>query len=203
MNLAKEIKQSGKNVALADLDIVNPYFRAKDSEAELKKLGIHLICSEYANTNLDIPALPDELYAITDQTDKYFVLDIGGDDRGAYVLGRIAPKITEERNFDCFAVVNMFRPLSKDAESSVTILNEIEYAGGINFTGVINNSNLGESTTKDDILSSFNYSKEIALKKHIPVAFTTVNKKLKKEFSELEVKEYNLKFMELQDKPFL
>ena len=55
VNIAAELKKQGGNVAIADLDIVNPYFRAKDSVEEFKKLGIRLICSEYANTNLDIP----------------------------------------------------------------------------------------------------------------------------------------------------
>ena len=98
VNIAAELKKQGGNVAIADLDIVNPYFRAKDSVEEFKKLGIRLICSEYANTNLDIPALPQEMYAVTDDRTLKVVLDIGGDDRGALVLGRLAPAITAEND---------------------------------------------------------------------------------------------------------
>ena len=62
VNLAFTLKKTYENVVIADADIVNPYFRTKDSENELKKAGIRLICSKYANSNVDIPAMPQELY---------------------------------------------------------------------------------------------------------------------------------------------
>ena len=88
VNCALRAREAGQNVTIADLDIVNPYFRTKDSEALLKRHGIGLVCSEYANTNLDIPALPKELYAILARRDSAVIMDIGGDDRGAVALGR-------------------------------------------------------------------------------------------------------------------
>ena len=100
VNMAFELKKQFGRVAIADLDIVNPYFRTKDSEKELKEAGIRLIVSEYANTNLDIPALPQEMYAIVDDKDLVSVVDVGGDDRGAYALGRLSPAIREENNYD-------------------------------------------------------------------------------------------------------
>ena len=75
--------------------------------------------SEYANSNLDIPALPQDIYSITDERDTKFILDIGGDDRGAYVLGRIAPAIKSEGDYDMLMVVNMYRPLTRDVELPV------------------------------------------------------------------------------------
>mgnify|MGYP002564295649 CR=1 FL=1 len=89
VNFAFDLKKQYNSVAIADLDIVNPYFRTKDSAKELEKAGIELICSEYAGTNIDIPAMPQQMYMITDCKDKRFILDIGGDDRGALALGRI------------------------------------------------------------------------------------------------------------------
>ena len=98
VNYAKKLREIYDNVALADLDIVNPYFRTKDSSEELSKNGIRLICSDYANSNVDIPALPQDMYAVTDDKSLKCVLDIGGDDRGALVLGRLSDKIKEENN---------------------------------------------------------------------------------------------------------
>ena len=109
VNMAYDLAKSGKKVNIADLDIVNPYFRTKDSEKELKSAGINLICSDYAGSNLDIPALPQDIYALTDDTTTYAVMDIGGDDRGAYVLGRLAQKILEENNYDMLFVFNKYR----------------------------------------------------------------------------------------------
>ena len=179
LNMAYDMKSSGKDVTIADLDIVNPYFRTKDSIDELNSRDIKLICSEYAGTNLDIPAMPDEMYAITDDLTRSYVLDIGGDDRGALALGRLAPKIVSENNYSMIAVVNMYRPLTRDCASTVEVLREIEYAGGINFTGIINNSNLGVDTTADDVLDSVSYANEISSVMEIPVIMTAVDKRLK------------------------
>ena len=114
LSVALGLARSGQSVTVADLDIVNPYFRTKDSARELEKAGIELICSDYANTNVDIPALPQSMYAITDDRSRKVVVDLGGDDRGALALGRLAPAMLEENDFDLFAVINMFRPLTKE-----------------------------------------------------------------------------------------
>ena len=178
LNMAYELKIRGKNVTIADLDIVNPYFRTKDSIDELTLRGIGLICSEYAGSNLDIPALPDEMYAVTDDKSRHFVLDIGGDDRGALALGRLAPAILAEGDYEMLAVINKFRPLTRDADSTVEVLREIEYAGGIRFTGIINNSNLGADTCADDVSGSADYAKSIAGVMNLPIVATTVKEDL-------------------------
>ena len=100
LNLAAEYKKTRERVAIADLDIVNPYFRTKDSLDFLEEQGIRLIVSEYANTNIDIPALPQDMYAVTDDKGLTCVLDIGGDDRGALVLGRLRPEILRENDYE-------------------------------------------------------------------------------------------------------
>lgn len=178
LNMAFELKKQGEKVAIADLDIVNPYFRTKDSAEELKKAGIDLICSEYAGSNVDIPALPQDMYAITDKTDTKYILDIGGDDRGALALGRIAPKIKEENNYEMYLVVNRFRPLTRDTASVLEVIGEIEYAAKIRFTGIINNSNLGEETTAADVLSSVEYAEDIAKTTGLPIVLTAVDERL-------------------------
>ena len=93
VNWAKMLKAQGKSVTIVDLDIVNPYFRTKDSQREFDELGIKLVCSEYANTNLDIPALPREIYGAVADKSSYLIMDIGGDDVGAVAMGRYTPSI--------------------------------------------------------------------------------------------------------------
>ncbi len=175
LGLAFEMKEKHEKVAIADIDIVNPYFRSKDSEDELREKGIRLICSDYANTNVDIPALPQDIYAITDDKSMYCILDVGGDERGALALGRIAPAIREEDNYEMLYVVNRFRPLTADAEGALEVLREIEWASGLKFTGVINNSNLGAETTAEDVLGSIEFAKQVASLAGIPFLYTTVH----------------------------
>ena len=196
LNMAYEQKAAGLNVSIADLDIVNPYFRTKDSIDELNRRGINLICSDYAGTNLDIPALPDEMYAVTDRKDENFVLDIGGDDRGALALGRLAPQIIAENDYSMIAVVNMYRPLTRDCLSTVEVLREIEYAGGINFTAIINNSNLGTDTTASDVKKSVDYAREISAMMKLPIIATSADARLK---GELDGEIDDLFYIELQN----
>lgn len=178
VNLAMEWKKRYDQVTIADLDIVNPYFRTKDSMAELETAGIRLICSDYANSNVDIPALPQELYAITDDRRMHAVLDIGGDDRGALVLGRIAPSILKENDYEMWMVINCYRPLTRDVASTLEVMREIEAAGGIRFTGLVNNSNLGRETTPNDVAASVPYAEEMARVTGLPLCHTTVEESL-------------------------
>lgn len=197
VNIAFDLKKQYNNVCIADLDIVNPYFRAKDSLADFEQKGIRLICSEYANSNVDIPALPADIYTITADKTMQCVLDIGGDDRGALALGRIREEILNENDYEMLMVINRFRPLTPDADSTLEIMKEIETAAKIKFTGLVNNSNLGEFTTKEDVLGSVAYAEEVSKKSGIPVVLTTVNETLFNEFNG-EIK--NLYPLSLQSK---
>ncbi len=174
INYALRIKEMGENVTIADLDIVNPYFRTKDSMADLDAAGIPLICSEYAGSNVDFPALPGDVYSLFDNREQYAVLDIGGDDRGAYALGRYREAILKEDNFDMLLVINKYRPLTKTPELCYQVVKEIEEAAGIPFTGIVNNSNIGDETTWDDVVKSFPYAEEVSRLTGLPIVMTTV-----------------------------
>ncbi len=174
INFAKELKRNGKAVVLADLDIVNPYFRSKDSESELKEMGIDLICSEYASSNVDIPALPFTINRIVNDKNTYAVLDIGGDDAGSVVLGRLSNGIKNEDNYEMVFVVNFFRPITRTAEDALQIMREIEGVSSLKFTAIVNNSNIGELTAKEDIISTENEVKKLCKITSLPLLFTSV-----------------------------
>ena len=184
VNVALHLQKERGNVTIADLDIVNPYFRTEDSREELAQAGIRLICSEYAGTNLDAPALPPEMYAITDDRSMTAVMDIGGDDRGALALGRYTPAILEENDYEMLLVINGYRPLTRDVASTMEIIHEIETAGGIPFTAIINNSNLGEETDAETVLSSLAYAEEISAATGLPIKMTTVRAELYEELKD-------------------
>lgn len=199
VNMAFDLKKQYERVAIADLDIVNPYFRTKDSSAEFEKANIRLICSQYANTNLDIPALPPDMYTITDDKTTKVILDIGGDDRGALALGRLVPEILRENDYEMLMVINSYRPLTPDAQSTVEVMREIELASKIPFTGLINNSNLGEETTEQDVLDSAIYARQVSQQTGLPVVLTTVRQEL---YDPLKNQIQNLFALRLQEKVF-
>ena len=197
VNLALRMKAAREKVAIADIDIVNPYFRTKDSQAELEKAGIRLICSDFAGSNVDLPALPQDVYAITDEPDLFSVIDVGGDDRGALALGRWRDEILRENDYEMLFVVNRFRPLTADALSTIEVMREIELASGMPFTAVVNNSNLGEETTVRDVLNSRDYAAEICERTGLPLKMTAVREEL---YPWLDSQIPNLFPMKLQDK---
>ena len=178
VNYAIRIKQNGYPVKIGDMDIVNPYFRTKDSAKELESEGIELISPAFANSNVDLPALPQQLYALVWNKDHHAVLDVGGDDRGAYALGRYADFIKEENDYEMVFVVNFFRPLTPDPQSAIEVMREIENACKIKFTAIVNNSNLGNVTTSADVESTVEKTNELSALTSLPVLFTTATEKV-------------------------
>ena len=182
VNYAEYLHKSGFEVVIADLDIVNPYFRTKDSAERLENSGIRIISPEYANSNVDLPALPSELYGVVENRSAHAVLDIGGDDRGAYALGRFTPYILEENDYEMIFVANFCRPLTQTPEEALEVMREIEAAGGIGFTAIVNNTNLGRETTPKGVYSSASKAQRLSEISGLPVLFTSVEDKIAAEF---------------------
>ena len=178
VNWTKYIAEKESRVTLADMDIVNPYYRAKDSARELEDMGIRVISSFFANSNVDLPALPQDIYSVIDDKSRYAVLDVGGDDRGALALGRLVPGILEENSYEMLLVVNRFRPLTRDIDGIMEVVSEIETACRLPFTAIVNNSNLGAETTPEDVLESMDYANEVSRRTGLPIKMTTVEKGL-------------------------
>jgi energy-coupling factor transporter ATP-binding protein EcfA2 len=183
VNYAMLLAKEGKKVCIADLDIVNPYFRTKDSERELEENGITLICSQYANTNVDLPAIPAESYRLVQDKSCFGVIDIGGDDRGAYALGRFADAIKAEGDYRMAFVLNRFRPLTSTVSDAIEIMREIEAASGIKFNCIVNNSNIGSETTPEIFLDSVAFAEELSAKTGLPIWLHTVEKSVAESLS--------------------
>ena len=173
VNYALHLAAEGKKVCIADLDIVNPYFRTKDSAAVLEAAGVHLISPQFANSNVDLPALPAEAYRLVTDRAIYGIMDIGGDDRGAYALGRYVPSILEENNYRMVFVANCYRPLTRTPEEAMEVMAEIEAACGLKFTDLINNANLGPETTPETVRSARTYMEKLSQISGLPIFATT------------------------------
>ena len=187
VNYAFRLAEEGKRVCIADLDIVNPYFRTKDSEAELAAAGIQLVSPRYANTNVDLPALPAESYRLVQDKSTYGIMDIGGDDRGAYALGRYVSAIKAENNYRMAFVVNCYRPLTSTVADTVEIMSEIETACGLEFTCIVNNSNLGSETTPQTVLDSVDFVERLSAETGLEIWMHTAEASVAEQLSLLSV----------------
>ena len=185
VNYAIAMAEEGKQVCIADLDIVNPYFRTKDSAQRLTEAGVTLISPQFANTNVDLPALPAEAYRLVQDKSIYGVMDIGGDDRGAYALGRYVDSIKQENDYRMVFVANCYRPLTPTAEEALEVMREIEAACGLQFTHIINNSNLGAETTAEMVLDSLPYIQKLSQLSGLPVFAHTAETRVAQQLTDL------------------
>lgn len=172
VNLAYAIRKSGKKTVLADLDIVNPYFRAADNREFLEEAGVRCLIPMYANSNVDIPCLPPEIYSVF-SGDEYAILDVGGDKEGATALGIYREEILR-CGYSMLGVCNMYRPLTLIPEDAIDNLAQIEAHCSIPFTHIVNNSNLADLTTEKTVYDSFEYAETICKKSGLPLLFTSV-----------------------------
>lgn len=168
VNLAMAMAEEGQQVMMADLDIVNPYFRSRERKQMLEAVGVQLISSSQAAYNADIPALPAELLTILENRDLRGVLDIGGDPVGARVLARFRPKIQME-DHQLIYVLNANRPEVRTAEAAITYLRNIEATTGLTCTGIVNNTHLCGETTEEEIRKGAALAAAVSAETGIPV----------------------------------
>lgn len=185
VNLAMLAAAEGNKVTVVDLDIVNPYFRTADFKKLFEENGITLVAPDYANSNLDIPSLQFDLEQIA-SSDSKLIIDVGGDDAGAFALGRFsAPLSAFGDDLEMIYVVNQRRFLTQNAEQALSLMYEIEAASRMKHTAIVNNTNLGSETTLEIVQESEEFASEVAEKAGLPLLFTTCPEEAA-EFSENE-----------------
>ncbi len=175
VNLALEAARQGRKCTVIDLDIVNPYFRTADFEELFAQNGITLKTPQYANSNLDIPALGISVKGILDESDCV-IIDVGGDDEGAKALGRYKAVISECEDREMLYVINKCRYLTKEPDEALELMREIEAASGLSCTGIVNNTNLGGETDESIILGSLDYAEKVAQAAGLPLRMTAGRK---------------------------
>jgi len=176
LNLAAGLAQAGERVTLVDMDIVNPYFRSSDYKPLLDEAGIELLAPTYAHSNVDLPAMPAEMASIFTRKGR-IIIDAGGDDAGAIVLGRYSAGLREE-GYEMLYVINRCRALSTTAEETTELLHEIEAASRLKATGVVNNTHIMEGTTAETVLASDEYAHSVCEMLGLPLVFTSAERRL-------------------------
>lgn len=184
VNLALALAAEGEQVMLADLDIVNPYFRSRERRPLLEKAGVRVISSSQACSDADVPALPAELLTILENREIRGILDIGGDPVGARVLARFQPKIVQE-DYQLIFVLNANRPEVRDAESAAAYLRSIEAVTGLTCSGLVNNTHLCGETAPAEIRKGAALAQEVSRQTGIPILCHTAERRFLESLSDL------------------
>ena len=172
LNLALEAAGEGQPVTVVDLDIVNPYFRSSEYGELLGEKGVRLIAPVFANTTLDTPTLPPEIYSVFEPQAGRVFLDAGGDDAGVTALGGLHAML-EEAGYDMLYVINRYRVLSQTPEETAALLGEIQAASRLRATGLVNNSHLGVETTLETLEQALPFARKTEELTRLPLLYST------------------------------
>ena len=168
----KQSTGDDEKIAIVDMDIINPFFRTVDAKSELEKHGIWVISSVYANTNVDIPALPAEIYSLFEKKEYRVIFDVGGDDLGAKAVSRFRQEILND-DYEHFLVVNVKRPMTDTPEKIKEMVYSIEESSRIKITKFVNNTNYLFDTTAENIIEGHKMLEEVSREIGVPIAFAS------------------------------
>lgn len=177
VNLAVRLAERGHRTALADLDVVDPYFRSRECKALFDSCGIQLISSSQSCIDADVPSMPAEVTRLFDDETLYGVLDIGGDASGARVLARYRKRLAA-CGAQILCVLNANRPLTDTPEKATAYVRSIEAAVGLPINGLVNNTHLCDKTELEDVLVGARLAEQVSKQTGTPVAFHMVSRAL-------------------------
>ncbi len=177
INLAVHAKKAGVKVSIADLDLVNPYFRTREAEQALTEFGIKVILPSRRYLQADLPILTPAIGGMIRKPDDLTILDVGGDDAGATVLASLAEAFAGKA-VHMLMVVNPRRPATDTIAGCVKMRREIEAASRMAITGLIGNANLIDETKLEDIYSGYEFVRTLSSESGLPLSFITVERRL-------------------------
>jgi len=157
-------------VTLVDLDLVNPYFRSREPREFLEKHDVRLVIPDKQYMYADLPILVPEVRSLLKASTSYIILDVGGDDVGAKVLGALHDALPPG-SYRALMVLNASRPFTNNIEGIIKIRDEIEQTGKISITGFVSNTHLMDETTIDTILSGYRLAKDTESRTGLPLEF--------------------------------
>ena len=174
VNLALHLVRQGSQLAIADLDLVNPYFRCREAHEPLEQAGIRVVMPQGGHQFADLPILLPQVKGLLQDRETLSVLDVGGDEAGSRVLAGLAPQFDPGRHHLWF-VVNARRPFCDTPEGVLAAIRRVEQgAGGWRVTGLVSNTHLMEETTPEMIHEGLSTSQTVAAELGVPVALVAV-----------------------------
>jgi len=172
INLAADRKKAGMDVRVADLDLVNPYFRTREARAPLAEMGIDVVLPNEEYLDADLPVLSPLVAGMLRRPSQLVILDVGGDGVGATVLASLTEPLKAQK-VHVLQVVNPFRPATDSIAGCLKIKEKIEQASRLTVSGLVGNANLIDETTPADVYSGYAFVSELSGASGLPLEFVT------------------------------
>jgi len=177
INLAAHQKRAGLDVRIADLDLVNPYFRTREVKDSLSELGIDVVLPPDEYLQADLPILSPQVAGMIRQPAELSLLDVGGNDVGATVLASLED-VFQDKPVTMLQVINPLRPFTNTVAGCLKIRSEIENASRLAVNGIVGNANLIDETSLEDIYIGYDFFQALSDESQLPMAFITVAREL-------------------------
>lgn len=177
INFAKSLASQNIKTCLVDIDIVNPYFCVRDHKDELEEMGIRVIASNPHFSNAELAVVPPEVVSVFNDKSRHVIIDVGGDDSGAVVLGRYNEYFTKEQ-YEMYFIINCNRPFTSNIGDMEEYIRAIEAASRLKVTHLVSNTNMSYDTTIEDILKGDKLVKELSEKLNLPYKYTVCRRDL-------------------------
>ena len=177
INLAINRKRAGLDVRVADLDLVNPYFRTREAKETLSKLDIDVVVPPKQYLQADLPILSPAISGLIRQPSQLTLIDAGGNNVGAKVLGALSDALRDKR-VHMLQVVNPFRPFTDTVTGCTKMREEIDKASKMRISGIVGNANLIDETTTESIYYGYDFVRSLSDKSRLPLEFVTVESHL-------------------------
>ena len=174
VNYALQLAARGETVAIADLDIVNPYFRCREATEQMEERGIRVVAPQGANKHADLPIMLPEIKGLLSHEAGISILDVGGDDVGARALSHIAPEFPDPGQYRMLQVINQSRPFTDTVDGCLRMREQIETSSRLFVTGLVSNTHLIMETTPDTVLEGYRFALEVAERAGLPLEMAVV-----------------------------
>jgi len=177
VNLAAKSRIGGKAVKIADLDLVNPYFRTREARVFLENLGVEVVLPDKRYMHADLPILTPAVANMIQDPAELTILDAGGDDVGVTVLAALGDFLSK-RDVHMIQVINPFRPFTETIEGCIQIKEEIEASSKLKITSLVSNANLIDETTPEHIIEGYRFIQAVSKTTGLPIEFITASSQM-------------------------
>lgn len=199
INYSIYCRKNHSQVAIVDLDIVNPYFRTREVKDALSLKGIKVIAPEGKLAYADLPLISPEIKGLIQDSDYHLILDVGGDDVGTVVLGNFKSFI-EDLDYEMLLVVNSYRPFTQDIPQIEQMAQEIKNSSRLKISGIVSNPNLLTETDEEIIKQGHILIRQAAQKLKLPIKFVCIDERFSQKIKQENFEEpifYMKRFMSL------